>query len=353
MATGKSGNASVRVIALDIDRDGNIAKRFPTMDREIQLDNTLVAALYPDIRLATVSVPLEPLDSYQQAKVEKSLAKLQINGVPYRLIGASGSAKNGKYYCCDAPHERTVAERFQHWPEAAISYFGILVSPCKAVIEEESSRILVVKDHELGTNDCRGWITQSLFSKLNLPAHRFYQFRLAFDKTQAKGSFKVMPDEVSRRLEADIVLPESSIKPALKERNLLQKVLGKERRFNGPVVLGIREISRRLEFESSYTLINHAPAESIQMEILPYALEQARKLTTTAAEGDFEQLLRLLGANPVQESVRDEETPIDGYTAIENSIVEAVLKADGSGLLVKYPFINNRLRTCWPGTPSS
>jgi len=55
MATGKSGNASVRVIALDIDRDGNMVKRFPTMDREIQLDNTLVAALYPDIRLATAS----------------------------------------------------------------------------------------------------------------------------------------------------------------------------------------------------------------------------------------------------------------------------------------------------------
>jgi hypothetical protein len=45
MATGKSGNASVRVIALDIDREGNIVKRFPTMDREIQLDNTLIAAL--------------------------------------------------------------------------------------------------------------------------------------------------------------------------------------------------------------------------------------------------------------------------------------------------------------------
>src|SRR5262245_39106059 len=150
MATGKSGYASLRVIALDIDRDGNVAKRFPTMDRETQLDNTLIAALYPDIRLATVSVPLEPLDSYQQAKVEKSLAKLQIDGVPYSLIGASGSAKNGKYYCCDVSHERAVAERFQHWPEAAISYFGILVSPCKVVIGEECSRILVVRDHELG-----------------------------------------------------------------------------------------------------------------------------------------------------------------------------------------------------------
>src|ERR1039457_6026730 len=32
-------------------------------------------------------------------------------------------------------------------------------------------------------------------------AHRFYQFRLAFDKTQAKGAFKVMADEVARHLE--------------------------------------------------------------------------------------------------------------------------------------------------------
>ena len=77
-------------------------------------------------------------------------------------------------------------------------------------------RVTVVPDHELGTNDCRGWIRKSLFDKLALPDGRFYQFRLAFAQTQAKGSFKVMRDDVANALDTDIVLPVSSVKPEYK-----------------------------------------------------------------------------------------------------------------------------------------
>ena len=66
---------------------------------------------------------------------------------------------------------------------------------------------MVVKDLELGTNDCRGWIRKSLFGKLNLPERHFYQFRLAFGETQAKGGFKVMDDEVADALRVDIIFP--------------------------------------------------------------------------------------------------------------------------------------------------
>ncbi len=62
----------------------------------------------------------------------------------------------------------------------SITYFGILVSDCKVVIQEPDVDVLVVEDHALGTNDCRGWISERLFGKLNLPDHRFYQFRLGF-----------------------------------------------------------------------------------------------------------------------------------------------------------------------------
>ena len=112
-----------------------------------------------------------------------------------------------------------IAERFQHWPEAAIVYFSILVTDCKVVIEEPYTRVLVVKDSVLGTNDCRGWIRESLYKKLNLAPDRFVQFRLAFDTRepkQAKGAFKTMSDRVADRLAVDIVLPESSVKPGLK-----------------------------------------------------------------------------------------------------------------------------------------
>ena len=99
-------------------------------------------------------------------QVENSLAKLVWKGTHYKLVGASGSAKKGKFYFVDHEHSRPIAERFQHWPQAAIVYFGILVSPCRVMIEEPDARVLVVPDHALGTNDCRGWIRRSLFDKL-------------------------------------------------------------------------------------------------------------------------------------------------------------------------------------------
>ena len=87
----------------------------------------------------------------------------------------------------DARYERPLAARFSDWPQAAVTYFGILVSPCQVRMQIPHGRVTVVPDHELGTNDCRGWIRKSLFDKLALPDGRFYQFRLAFAQTQAKG----------------------------------------------------------------------------------------------------------------------------------------------------------------------
>ncbi len=52
-------------------------------------------------------------------------------------------------------------------------------------------------------------------------AHRLYRFRLAFDKTQAKGAFKVVADEVARHLDADIMLPRSCVKPKYRGKVLV------------------------------------------------------------------------------------------------------------------------------------
>src|ERR1044071_8776837 len=75
-------------------------------------------------------------------------------------------------------------------------------SPIRFSTNASDVRVIVVKDHEFGTNDCRGWISRSLFGALqersraasgrDLPGDRLYQFRLAFDSTQAKGACKVM-----------------------------------------------------------------------------------------------------------------------------------------------------------------
>src|SRR5215469_13688534 len=332
------------VMALEIDAEGTVAQKSMQLTRQGQLDNTLLDALYPGIRVATIEIPGAELDDYGRAKVEQALARFTVGGVEYRLVGASGSAKDGRYYAVNKEFERAISERFQQWPEAAVTYFGILVSPCKVRIEDEDTRVLIVEDHCLGTNDCRGWIRRSMFERLGLPARHFYQFRLAFNRTQAKGSFKVMENDVADQIGADIILPKSAMKPALPEKSVLVKLCsGDAQLFRGPVVLGIREVSRPLEFESSYTLLTHAPESTIDLEVIPQALEQVRKLKTTVDENNFDELFRLLGTSNSRATHADDD-PGDEYTSAERTVVEAVLKADGSGQLAKFPFINNQLQ---------
>jgi len=221
MTVSTTGN-EMFVISLDIDSMGKATERIPDLEKSAQLHNTLLQGLFPEIRVARLHVPAGVLEEYQEALVEKTMKRVDINGTQFRLIGASGSAKDGKFYAVEAKYERAIAERFMNWPQAAITYFGVLVSPCKVRIELLQARVMVVPDHEFGTNDCRGWISRSVFQALQqrarengqvLPNGRLYQFRLAFDSTQAKGACKVMEDDVAEFLGTDIILPESSVKP--------------------------------------------------------------------------------------------------------------------------------------------
>jgi len=382
ISTNKYRISADQIQNLEIDCNGRIAPRLHDLE---PLENTLLSVLYPGIKVASVNVPTEPLDDYEESQVENALAKLIWNGIHYKLVGASGSAKKGKFYFVDQQHSRAIAERFQHWPQAAIVYFGILVSSCKVMMEEPDARVLIVPDHQFGTNDCRGWIRQSLFQRLKekhddellsaqasrlrreryenardedltdrekltlvddakqeiarktLPSGRFYQFRMAFSNTQAKGSFKVMEDDVADALEADFVLPESAVKPGLKIP-VMSSIFGPGRRFAGNVAVGIREVSRQLEFESSYTLVEHAPADSIQLEILPQAMKQVAKLSESVGEGRYEDLLEILGRHPDKCSDALELDPNEEFR-----VVEGLLLADASGEIVRHPYVNNQL----------
>ena len=329
------------ILMLDIDKQGNVRRRLLKLDAESTLENTLLQFLYPGIRVATVNVPLEPLDNWEESQVETAMQNLVVDNIRYKLVGASGSSKKGKFYFVDYEHADAIAKRFQHWPQAAMVYFGILVSPCKVVIEEPEATVLVVKDRVLGTNDCRGWIRQSLFQKLGLAGNCFYQFRLAFHETQAKGSFKVMGDEVADALAADIVLPDSAVKPGLKIPAKFFSIFGKEgRTFRGPIVLGIREQSRPLEFESSYTLVEHAPDDSIQLEILAEGVRHVQKVSEALTEGRYDELLELLGRHALES-----QAPLDWLAPEEEELrpVECLLLADKSGYLVRHPYVNLQL----------
>jgi hypothetical protein len=377
-----------RVLQLDIDRDGKITRRTRELRRgEGRLENTLLSALYPKIRVATVNIPKQ-MEMHEEVRVHETLADFEYQRVRYTLVGASGSAKEGKFYFVEKDFSRVISQRFQNWPEAAMVYFGMLVSPCAAMIEEPDVRVLVVPDHTLGTNDCRGWVARSLFSKLHLREGHLYQFRIAFDNAQGKGCFKVMEDSVAQALDADVILPESSVKPSLKmeeddsqwlrglkriaplarsifnpwaktgavlTQNGLKagrsvrsaqesfSIFGPDRRFRGNAVLGVREVSRELEFKSSYQLTQFAPSESIEGEILPESLDAINKLSTAVNEGDYSELMDLLGGGP------DSSLPIGLEQELtednELDIVRALLIADGSpdGAMIKYPYIKKRL----------
>ena len=125
----------LRVKQIAIDEDGNVTKRFPRIDAEGQLKNTLLFAMHPEICVLSMQVPGGILDAYEQARISQVLMRVRHEGREYCLIGASGSAKDGKFYAVDAQHEKLIADRFQKWPQAAITYFGILVSDCKVVIQ--------------------------------------------------------------------------------------------------------------------------------------------------------------------------------------------------------------------------
>src|SRR5208282_6288304 len=139
-----STNGAAAVLALEINRNGEVTKKLNPLDREHELTNTLLEALYPGIAVATVDVPQEELSPFERATVEQSLARLDWEGQKFALIGASGSAKNGKFYAVDPKREREIALRFGNWPEAAMTYFGILVSDCMVRIQKPECRVLVV-----------------------------------------------------------------------------------------------------------------------------------------------------------------------------------------------------------------
>ena len=169
-----------------------------------------------------------------------------------------------------------------------------------------------------------------------LDAHCLYQFRMAFENTQAKGCFKIMEDDAAELLGADIVLPASSIKPELLIPRGLEKLFEIEgRKFRARVVLGIRDVSEPRTYASSYQLVENAPEDSIQLEILPESLRQVRKLKTAVQAGDYMQLLELLCQEDA-EVIQEKE---------EMRMVEAALRADGKGQIgiSRFPYINNQI----------
>src|SRR5207253_2832634 len=61
-------------------------------------------------------------------------------------------------------------------------------------------------------------------------------------------------------------------------------------------------------------------------------------------DGDYEGLLELLGTSHSQQRLETDENANSEFTSREATIVEAVLKVDPTGYLVKHPYINQQLQ---------
>src|SRR3989442_6664176 len=92
------------VIALDIDSMGQAKTRIPDLEKSAQLHNTLLQGLFPEIRVARLNVPGGVLDESQQALVERAMKRVNVDVVQFKLVGASGSAKDAKFYSVAAKY---------------------------------------------------------------------------------------------------------------------------------------------------------------------------------------------------------------------------------------------------------
>lgn len=338
------------ILELKITAVGKVEEKEDRKNRKDRLDDKLIGRIYPGIRVARVTVP-DYLSAYEESVVEGTMKNLVWGKNLYKLAGVSGSAQNTKFYFVDEAHHKLIAKRYQRWPEAMVTYFSILISDCKAMLELPNFRFAVVKDYVLGTNNCRGWLRKSLHRQLEQHPNWFSQYRLGFipdDKIQLKGGIKAFSDRAADLLEIDMIVPESCCKPGLKDPiKLLPKLKTSGRIYSGPVVLGIKQWSKTSEFTSSASLVESSSEEAFETEIKPKGIEIVRSITRAFLDGDYKGLLQLLGKTEVPSldtsfdpEVLEQETDadVDAWDP-----VDAVLFADKAGIAIRFPYVLNHL----------
>ena len=332
---------------LDMDTKGTITERTKSAVADEWLQGTVLGELYPNIQLALLTIPSDAVEWSEKAIVQDKMSSLTWEGTKYRMIGASGSAKNGKFYFSDEAHAPALKARFLEWPEAAITYLGIHTSDCAVVKTMRNAKVLIVPDLWFGTNDCAGWFSDAWVEELKLAPGHIYQTREAFDITvngklsgaQAKGLRKAMPNDVAALLGADLIIPESAMKPLpilaqFDETNL------ETRRFVSDVVIGVRETSRVLKFSSSYSILQHASRKVINEEIIPKAAAAIEILKDAWEAKHHLKVIEMIGKKMSIDDGQDETPQLqeDGYQA-----VESILLADGSGEITRHPYVHKTL----------
>jgi len=134
----------LRVKQIAIDEDGQRDEEIPPDRRGRQLKNTLLFAIHRRSGVLSMQVPGGLLDAYEQARISQVLMRsLRGPGVLSHRRQRFGQRR--KVLCRRCPTRETDRRTVPEVAQAAITYFGILVSDCKVVIQEPDVDVLVVE----------------------------------------------------------------------------------------------------------------------------------------------------------------------------------------------------------------
>ena len=192
------------------------------LETPVNLDNTLLQVMFPDLRIALGQVPPPPPRSTPEQveahwqKVLQDLSRDLAGQEGLALDVATGARKEGRFMYTDRQVGRLVADTF----EKIMAYGGLLASPCLRPPQlVEGVRVLVVKEGEMGTGDCAGKMSARLARLFGKDGSQAGQFRLGVRLDEdtvlvGKGTLKQMDwaDVDENGQGYDLILPDSSFK---------------------------------------------------------------------------------------------------------------------------------------------
>jgi hypothetical protein len=322
------------------------------LETPVNLDNTLLQAMFPDLRIALGQVPPLPpragpeeLEAHWQSVLE-DLSRDLADQEGLTLDVATGARKEGRFLYTDGQVGRQVADTF----EKIMAYGGLLASPCLRPPQlVEGVRVLVVPEGEMGTGDCAGKMSAELAQLFDKDGSQAGQFRLGvrLDKDTVlvgKGTLKRMhwTDVDAEGQGYDLILPDSSFKgnaPALGEHTW-------------DVHLGFVAWSGEGRTKLSYQVLQWFDPRLVEQCIIPRAETKVPLLLEAMASSEgARQFLQIEREDRMAEVRETERGELEVEDAREPSTLEQVLAADVSGQMIDHPYVQKglrrRLRQAW------
>lgn len=281
---------------------------------KVPFRNTLLQALYPNIRTAILKASTDPND--RDRMIEALIAP---DGLCIDF--ATGAKKRGEFIATN----EAVSHRFWETPEQAVAYGSNLLTDCCEEPITTPLHILVVQDGEHETGDCHAKMGLGLGYELGA-TNRAAQFRLVNDRYLAKGTMITTPvlspvEGDPALIVYDLIIPLSAFKSAHKP------ALGVHD-WPNPVI-AIQGWSERRRVKVSYTVLQWFSRRTIEADVLPHVEKEIEKLLEAGRSVQAAaELLHL-----------DEADPNDP----DEQLLSRILAADTNDRLSTHPWIVNSI----------